>query len=70
MIVPPEEALAEALHDNDEMCAEQASSFAECIWRTWDLEHAAALVVSLRKLGWRLERDPAGTIPMFEETGT
>ena len=65
------DALAEALHDNDDTCnAAHYIPIEECATRAWDEEHAAKVLESLRDLGWTLTRDPAGTIPLGLTEGT
>jgi hypothetical protein len=58
-------ALAEAEHDNDEICeASDVGVFADCVHREWDIQHAAEVIESLRVLGYRVSVDPAGTLPL------
>ena len=65
MSADPVLALAEAMHNEDDTCnASQYVPFSECATRQWDIEHAADVLAELRKAGWRLAPDPAGTVEL------
>lgn len=59
-------AMAAAIHAFDDMCQEgnDDPEPEKCITREWDIESAHNAIAELRRLGWRLERDPAGTVPL------
>lgn len=58
-------ALAEAMHDCDDVCnANHYVPFKECATREWDEEHGVEVLARLHQLGWTVVRDPAGTIPL------
>jgi hypothetical protein len=58
-------ALAEALHDEDDTCnANYVIPFAECATREYDIQEALGVIEGLRKAGWRLVRDPGGTVEL------
>lgn len=55
-------ALAEAMHDGRDDCnANYVLPFSECVNREADINDAVAVLTELRKVGWKLSRDPAGT---------
>ena len=55
-------ALAEALHDEDDVCnANYVIPFSECATREYDIEVAVRVLVGLAKDDWRLVRDGGGT---------
>ncbi len=61
----PQEGLARALHETDDVCnANYYLPFEECATMGFDIERAEEVLDVLRRLGWRIEADPAGTIPI------
>jgi hypothetical protein len=58
-------ALADAIHDGDDSCnANYYIPATECPFRDTDIEQAAEMMEALRKAGWVLVRDAAGTVEM------
>jgi hypothetical protein len=63
--VTPYMALAEAMHDVSEMCnANYDLPFSECGVREADIQDACKVIEKLRKRGWLVVRNPAGTTPL------
>lgn len=64
--MPPIEtyiAMAEAIHDEIEQCDER-ETFADCGAREADIGEALRVLTHLRREGWQVTRDPAGTREM------
>jgi hypothetical protein len=64
-------ALAEAMHDVSDTCnANYVIPFAECGVREADLADATAVLLGLRKAGWRLVQEPENGIPITWPAGS
>jgi hypothetical protein len=71
---PPKDAymaLAEALHDEDDVCnAGYVVRFDACATHEYDVLRAITVLIALGKDGWRLVRDGQGTVEMFRPDET
>jgi hypothetical protein len=56
-------AVAKVIHDETEQCEEHVP-FADCVAREADIQESFRVLRALRRDGWQVTRDPAGTVEM------